>query len=169
MAQNVMVENQIDPRAVWLRLDDAADQREFFLVVRKTDKTLSDSLPFGCGKLPDPFSSRFCHVHDAWRFSVPTSMSNEDAFKRARQFGFRTDDEDVLLRGDPGHIPIAGKREKVFSARRRIGRPGEGDITVIFALDSVRDGNGVVKYDALPLDEFPPRRSCDQIIQMRCF
>lgn len=146
---------QVDPKAVWLLCEDTARGPDFYMVVRATGFPLREGLPFKCGKLPHPFSSRWCQQNDEWRFTIPLSVSKDEAFEIARKFGFRTDPEDVEINGDPGYAPAPDARQKVFSARRREGRPGEDPVTVILALESHKDSNGFVSYSSLPEDDLP--------------
>jgi hypothetical protein len=146
---------QIDPRAVWLAYEQNQDSYDLLLKLRETGGPITESLPWGCGKLPSPFSSRFSQQKDDWRFSVPQEMSINEAIEIARRFGFRTGPEDVTRRGDPGYTPLPERREKVVSARRRQGRPGEAPVTVSLALEAVHDSNGFVKFHALRPEEIP--------------
>lgn len=149
-------QNQINPKSVWLKFEEADDYIELFLVHRDSGELVSENLPFNCGKLPAPLTSWFNQQREAWGFLVPDGMTAEEAVALAKSVGFREGPEDVAVNGDPGYVaPGESRREKVFSARRRIGRPGETPLTVIMAVAACTDENGYTQFERLPQNEIP--------------
>jgi hypothetical protein len=146
---------QIDPQKVWLKMPLTLEG-DIFLVERSTGKQIGENIQF-VNSLPYPFQSRRLGngTPELWWSILQENWTIEALTQKARDFGFRTDEQDVIENGDPGYQPSDVKKRNLFSAQKWYDRHSGTSKTIVIITQEVTDANERVDWTYCPVEDTP--------------
>lgn len=131
-----MTQQTLDPRQFWL-VQTPKEQWHgetvwFFLQNRESGEQFAPRGPLPEG-MPQPFSLRRKGDGTPHLWWVIFDEDLESALMAAKEYGFRMNEEDISLYGDPGLVVKSASATKIAGVETMRGRPGDVPFTLVRA------------------------------------